>query len=87
MMNRLGISDRQKDEWADSSNSSQNPNTCWYGKVYTHTHFKEHTRAYAIAALHLIGGNPTHEFLWRNRLLSSKDEMERWYGKIPWPII
>jgi len=77
MMNRLDISDRQKDEWADSINSSQNPNTGWYGKVHTHTHFKEHTTAYTIAALHLIGRKPAHEFIWLKRLLSSKDEMER----------
>ena len=87
VMNRLELTETQKDEWSDTVNSFQDSSTTWYRKVYTHNHFKEHTTAYAVAALHLIGRKPTHEFNWRKRLLSSRDEMERWYNKIPWSII
>ena len=87
IMNRLDLSEKQKDEWAGIINSFQNSRTGWYRKVYAHTHFKEHTTAYAVAALHLINRKPSYEFIWRKRLLSSKEEMERWYNKIPWSII
>lgn len=86
IMDRLDLNGRQKDEWAVLINAFQNPDTGWYRKVYTRTHFKEHTTAYAVAALHLIDRKPAHEFTWIERLLSSKDEMECWINKIPWSL-
>jgi hypothetical protein len=86
VMNRLELTEKQKDEWAGTINSFQNSSTGWYRKVYTYNHFREHTTAYAVAALHLIDRKPAHEFIWRERLLSSKHEMERWIDKIPWSL-
>jgi hypothetical protein len=86
IINRLELTEKQKDEWSDTINSFQDSSTTWYRKVYTHTHFREHTTAYAVAALYLIDRNPARDFIWMKKLLSSREEVERWINKIPWSL-
>ncbi len=87
IMNDLQLTDQEKDDWAGCINQFQKRDTGWYKKRYTYTHSKQHTTAYAVAALHLIDRKPAHEFPWIAKLLSGKKQMERWIERIPWSII
>ena len=54
IMGDLQLSEKEKDSWAESIHALQNPRTGWYRRKYTITHYREHTAAYATAALKLI---------------------------------
>lgn len=87
VMARLDLNETEKDAWAAAVNAFQDPGRGWYRKVYTHTHFKEHTTAYAVAALKLLDRRPRYDFAWRAKLISSPEERDRWIRSIPWSII
>jgi hypothetical protein len=86
IMNRLTLTEKEKNDWASYINSFQQKDTGWYKKTYTLTHFREHTTAYAVAGLHLIDRKPAYDFIWQDRLLSSEKERQRWINKIPWSL-
>ena len=89
ILDDLLLSEDQRDEWADVINKFQDPNTGWYKKTYT-MHYKEHTSAYAIAALELIARKPKFPLYWKERILQSKKTMKRWISgdwRMLWSII
>ncbi len=86
-MNDLELSEEEKNSWALSINQFQKPETGWYKKKYTYNHSKQHTTAYAVAALHLIDRKPVYDFPWKKELLASEKNMNRWIERIPWSII
>lgn len=67
-------------------NRFHDPKTGWYKKSYT-IHHREHTTAYAVAALALIDRKPLHPMKWKEPILASVKSMERWIEKINWSII
>jgi hypothetical protein len=83
---QLSLTEKEKDEWAEKINSFQNPKTGWYKKVYT-LHFKEHTTAYAIAALNLIDRKPKYPLFWKYEILKDKKSMEKWINSVTWSSI
>lgn len=89
ILDDLLLFEEQRDEWANIINSFQDPKTGWYKKTYT-MHYKEHTSAYAVAALNLIDRKPAHPLNWKNNILLSKKSMKRWISgdwRMLWSII
>lgn len=87
IMNVLDLTGEEKDSWAKSINQFQKPENGWYKKKYTWNHSKQHTTAYAVAALHLIDRRPAFDFAWKENLLANEKNMNRWIERIPWSII
>ncbi len=82
----LNLPAEDADAWADRINSFQDERTGWYRKTYT-PHFREHTTAYAVAALSLLGKPPRYLVRACQRISSSRHAMVRWLRSIPWSII
>ena len=72
ILDDLLLSENQRDKWAKVINQFQNPKTGWYSKKYALHHFKEHTSAYAVAALFLIDRQPKYPFSWKYDILKSE---------------
>lgn len=92
ILDDLQLSENQKDEWSRVINQFQHPKTGWYTKKYALHHYKEHTSAYAIAALYLIGRLPKDPFSWKNTILKDETAWERWISgrrdtRLLWSII
>jgi hypothetical protein len=77
ILDDLLLDESQRDEWAQVINRFQDPHTGWYKKSYT-LHYKEHTSAYAVAALHLIDRKPRYPFSWKYNILKSQKAQEQW---------
>ena len=89
ILNDLMLFNHQADEWATIINQFQDPKTGWYKKSYT-LHFREHTSAYAVAALHLIDRFPKYPFSWKYNILKSQKAQEKWIKgdwRMLWSII
>ena len=85
IIGELELSDPRKDEWASVINRFQRPDG-WYRKTYTF-HHREHTTAYAVAALTLIDRKPALPFAWAVPILADRASMERWIESVNWSII
>lgn len=85
-INQLHLTEDEKDEWAAIINQFQNPKTGWFEKKYT-MHYKEHTTAYAVAALTLIDRKPLYPLKWKEDILKSKKAMKKWINHINWSLI
>ena len=81
--------DLNKELWIESIQNFQDPNTGWFrekGRNFGF-HFKEHSTAFAIAALNLLGARPKYEIKIKNQLLSKK-EVHLWLKKTPeWGLL
>ncbi|MBN1534332.1 MAG: hypothetical protein JXA20_16790 [Spirochaetes bacterium] len=86
IMDELDLSEEEKDRWAGVINSFQDPVTGNYRKTYT-MHHREHTTAYAMAALHLIDRRPAYPMAWKERICGSERSMEKWLAGVNWSII
>ncbi|MFW5861111.1 MAG: hypothetical protein ACOCWZ_02590 [Spirochaetota bacterium] len=86
IMDELDLTDSEKNQWASVINQFHDEKTGWYRKKYT-MHHREHTTAYAIAALHLIDRKPLHELKWKDPILKDERSMEKWIEKVNWSII
>ena len=86
IINQLSLNESEMDEWAAIINQFQDPNTGWYRKTFT-MHYKEHTIAYAVAALKLINRNPAYPLKWAKAVLSSENAMEKWINHPNWSFI
>jgi len=87
ILNDLDLSDQEKDGWADYINTFQDPKTGYYHKRYT-LHFKEHTVAYAVAALKLIDRQPKYPMAWKTTIIGSQTHTEQWLSNTPnWSLI
>ncbi len=82
----LNLTEAEKDAWAGVINSFQDPATGNYRKIYT-MHHKEHTTAYAVAALHLINRKPAFPMAWKETITASPEAMDRWLRTVNWSII
>lgn len=87
ILNKLQLSDLQKQLWADQINSFQKKNSGWYRKNYGKHHFKEHTTAYAVAALTLIDQKPRYSIPKLEKIMQSKKHTIEWLKKNNWSII
>ena len=85
IINDLELSENEKDTWAAVINRFQNEKG-WYDKSHT-THHKEHTTAYAVAALRLIGRMPGKPLFWGASILKERASMEKWINNVNWSII
>jgi hypothetical protein len=84
-MGDLFLSEAEKDEWAAVINRFQRKDG-WYAKSHT-SHSREHTTAYATAALALLGRSPARPFAWARTILRDEASMERWIGGPYWSIV
>lgn len=50
-------------------------------------HYKEHTAAYAVAALKLVDRSPAYPLYWANDIIKSTQSMERWIKHPNWSFI
>jgi hypothetical protein len=87
IMSELALSREQREGWTAVINGFQDPRTGWYRKTYTWTHPREHTTAYAVSALRLIGAEPRYGMAWADALLASVRERRRWLRSVPWSLI
>ncbi|NIM89944.1 MAG: hypothetical protein GTO17_03245 [Candidatus Aminicenantes bacterium] len=83
---KLDLTEEEKDQWAKVINQFQDPKTGWYKRTFT-MHYKEHTTAYAIAALYLIDRKPAYPLNWKDKILKSKRAMEKWIKRPNWSFI
>jgi Beta-galactosidase/beta-glucuronidase len=84
-MGELELSEKGKDEWAAVINRFQDDDG-WYRKSHTN-HAREHTTAYATAALTLIGRAPERPFAWAKPILRDGASMEAWIRGPHWSIV
>jgi hypothetical protein len=84
-MGALDLSEGEKEAWAAVINRFQREDG-WYSKTYTR-HAKEHTTAYATAALSLIGRSPARAFSWAAPILRDEASMEAWIRGPHWSIV
>jgi hypothetical protein len=83
-MGRLEAGFDEASAWAGRINSFQRASG-WYRKRYT-LHFRDHTTAYAVAALKLLGESPTRSVLAALRAQRSRRDTEAWLERVPWSI-
>ena len=87
IINNLSLTEEQKDNWAGFINQFQDPEKGWYRKDYT-LHYKEHTTAYAIAALYLIDRSPIHRLYEIHKdILPNRKTWEKWIEHPNWSFI
>jgi len=84
-MNEWNLEESEKDSWAAVINRFQNDEG-WYTKSHTN-HHREHTTAYAIAALTLLGRRPARPLSWAAPIMQDSNSMERWLAGVTWSII
>lgn len=83
----LGILDPapgEADAWASAINGFQRASG-WYRKRYT-MHFRDHTTAYAVAALTLLGRRSARPVAAAERARRSRRATERWLRSVPWSL-
>lgn len=81
----LDFSEKEKDAWAESINAFQN-SAGWYRKSYT-LHFRDHTTAYAVAALKLLDRRSGQTVRAAAALMESRAKTEAWLRGAPWSLI
>jgi hypothetical protein len=84
-MGDLELSEKEKDAWAAVINRFQRPDG-WYAKSHTR-HAREHTTAYATAALALIERRPGRAFAWALPILRDERSWESWIRGPHWSIV
>lgn len=80
------------DEWVKKIQSYQNPKTGWFkeGLFNFGGHFKEHSSAFAVSALQLLGAKPKYDFKIA-RKLNTRKKVRKWlkrkpeWGLLYWP--
>lgn len=78
-----------KEEWIKTIKSYQNPKTGWFkeGLINYGMHFKEHSSAFSVSALKLLGAKPNYEFKI-SKELNSKKKVEKWLKRTPeWGLL
>lgn len=78
-----------KEGWISYIQSFQNPDTGWFKESLINygMHFKEHSTAFSIAALDLLGGRPNHPLKIAERL-NTRRKVENWLKKTPeWGLL
>lgn len=88
VVGQLGnLTEAEKDSWAATINSFQDPPSGLYlaqafephyGPAVLHAHDHEHTTAFALAALTLIGRSPAHPLTLMLELQANQSDWESW---------
>jgi len=81
--------EENKEEWVSHIQSYQDPKTGWFKEgVFNYGfHFKEHSTAFAISALHLLGGRPVFPLRLAKKL-NTRKKVEKWLKKTPeWGLL
>lgn len=76
-------------QWISNIQLYQNPKTGWFkeGLFNYGMHFKEHSTAFAVAALTLLGGEPLYDFKIVNKL-KTKTNVFKWLKRVPeWGLL
>jgi len=77
------------EKWVEQIQSFQDPKTGWFKEPGFNFgfHFKEHSTAFAVSALKLLGNDPKYSFKIRDKL-KSKKRVERWLKRVPeWGLL
>jgi hypothetical protein len=75
------IPDSVRGECISTLQAFQDPKTGWFTDTARRTmHFRQHTTAFAIAALTLLGAQPLHPLKFVEKI-SSKRNLERWLSR------
>lgn len=78
-----------KKAWISVIQSYQRPKSGWFkeGLMNYGGHFKEHSTAFAVSALQLLGAKPKHDFKIAKKL-NTKKKVEKWLKKSPeWGLL
>lgn len=76
-------------QWISNIQSYQNPKTGWFkdGVINYGMHFKEHSTAFSVAALRLLGGKPLYDFKISEKL-TTKNKVFNWLKRVPeWGLL
>ncbi|NVM27503.1 MAG: hypothetical protein HWN65_01565 [Candidatus Helarchaeota archaeon] len=84
-INELKLTENQRLEWIKRLQTFQDPKTGWFKEAET-LHFKEHSTAYCIAALNLIGGKPAFPLKFMKKM-NTKRKLWRWLRWQLWSLI
>ncbi len=89
IMGESELSEKEKDQWADAINRFQQPGNGWYRRRFFFTHYREHSAAYAVAALHLLGRKPRYRITDLDTIQESYGNFLNWIESniITWTII
>jgi hypothetical protein len=77
------------EKWIEWIQSFQDPKTGWFKELGFNFgfHFKEHSTAFAVSALKLLGDEPKYNLKIKERL-KSKKKVERWLKRVPeWGLL
>jgi hypothetical protein len=77
------------EKWINNIQSYQDPRTGWFKEPGFNFgfHFKEHSTAFAVSSLKLLGSKPRYNFKISDKL-KSKKQVERWLKYIPeWGLL
>jgi hypothetical protein len=77
------------ESWIKNIQSYQNPQNGWFKEgIFNYgLHFKEHSTAFAVSALKLLGKTPEFDFKFRKKLNSQK-KVEKWLKRKPeWGLL
>ncbi|MFW9937648.1 MAG: hypothetical protein ACFFD5_08360 [Candidatus Thorarchaeota archaeon] len=77
------------EKWIDNIQCYQDPRSGWFKESGFNFgfHFKEHSTAFAVSALKLLGGKPRYNFKIADKL-KSKKQVERWLKHVPeWGLL
>ncbi len=78
-----------KESWTSVIQSYQKPETGWFKERFLNygLHFKEHSTAFSIAALKLLGAEPKYLLKIKSKL-NTQEKVERWLKKGPeWGLL
>ncbi len=84
-INELNLTAKQRLEWIQRLQSFQDPKSGWFKEAETF-HFKEHSTAYCITALDLLGEKPAFPLKFIHKLNTQK-KVENWLNRMLWSII
>ncbi len=76
----------EREGWAATINRFQRRGSGWYTRRHNF-HFRSHTAAYAVAALHLLGRKPAVPVQKALRIARSPESTRAWLSRITWSII
>jgi len=86
---KLVHSELNFDNWIQAIQSFQDPKTGWFKESGFNFgfHFKEHSTAFAIAALKLLNSEPKYEIRYKNQLNTEK-KVRKWLYHVPeWGLL
>ncbi len=81
----LHLDEDEKLSWIETLQSFQDPKTGWFKEKET-WHFKEHSTAYCIAAMDLLGGKPKYPLKFIEKM-NTKEKINKWLKRMFWSLV